>query len=139
MPGKVVERLVADLITDFVESKGLFHVCQFGGRRQRSAVDAVACLIGEIEHAWGKGKLGACQFMDINEPFDWIKRRRSGLNKIHRFLKSCLSSRSAMEATFDSPTRSERPATVQTGLYICKLEGTIGMAWRLKTRLASII
>ena len=72
--GKVVEKLVADLITDFAESQGLFHRGQFGGRRQRSAVDAVACLIGEIESAWSEGKLGACLFMDIKGAFDHVVR-----------------------------------------------------------------
>uniref|UniRef100_A0A093V4Z1 Putative RNA-directed DNA polymerase from transposon X-element n=1 Tax=Talaromyces marneffei PM1 TaxID=1077442 RepID=A0A093V4Z1_TALMA len=68
----VVEKLVAGLITDYAEAQGLFHKSQFGARRQRSAVDAVACLIGEIEHAWGNGKLGACLFMDIKGAFDYV-------------------------------------------------------------------
>jgi hypothetical protein len=68
----VAEKLVAELITDFAEAQGLFHEGQFGGRRQRSAVDAVACLIGEIEQAWGEGKLGACLFMDIKGAFDHV-------------------------------------------------------------------
>lgn len=74
--GKVVEKLVADLITDFAESQGLLHEGQFGGRRQRSAVDAVACLIGEIERAWGEGKLGACLFMDIKGACDYVVGRK---------------------------------------------------------------
>ncbi len=67
---------MADLITDFAETQGLFHEGQFGGRRQRSAVDAVACLIGEIEQAWGEGKLGACLFMDIMGAFDHVVRQK---------------------------------------------------------------
>jgi hypothetical protein len=70
--GKVIEKLVAELITDFAEAQGLFHEGQFGGRRQHSAVDAVACLIGEIEYAWSEGKLGACLFMDIKGAFDYV-------------------------------------------------------------------
>jgi hypothetical protein len=74
--GKVVERLVAELITEFAESRGLFHEGQFGGRQRRSAVDAVACLIGEIEHAWGNHKVGACLFMDIQGAFDHVVRSK---------------------------------------------------------------
>jgi hypothetical protein len=32
----------------------------------------VACLIGEIKHAWGEGKVGACLFMDIKGAFDYM-------------------------------------------------------------------
>uniref|UniRef100_A0A093VF66 Putative RNA-directed DNA polymerase from transposon X-element n=1 Tax=Talaromyces marneffei PM1 TaxID=1077442 RepID=A0A093VF66_TALMA len=70
--GKVVEKPVAGLITDYAEAQGLFYEGQFGARRQRSAVAAVVCLIGEIENAWGNGKLGACLFMDIKGAFDYV-------------------------------------------------------------------
>ncbi|KAL3707906.1 hypothetical protein TMatcc_005888, partial [Talaromyces marneffei ATCC 18224] len=68
----VVEKLIAGLIIDYAEAQGLFHKGQFGARRQHSAVDAVACLIGKIEHALGNGKLRACLFMDIKSAFDYV-------------------------------------------------------------------
>jgi hypothetical protein len=39
-------------------------------------VDAVAYLIDEIKQAWGKGKLGACLFMDIIGAFDHVVRQK---------------------------------------------------------------
>jgi hypothetical protein len=70
--GKVVEKLVAEFITEFAESRGLFYKGQFRGRRQRSAVDAVACFIGEIKRAWGNHEIGACLFMDIKGAFNHV-------------------------------------------------------------------
>jgi Reverse transcriptase (RNA-dependent DNA polymerase) len=43
--GKVVEKVVAELITDHCESRQTLHKGQMGSRKNRSAVDAVACLI----------------------------------------------------------------------------------------------
>ncbi|EED14170.1 reverse transcriptase, putative [Talaromyces stipitatus ATCC 10500] len=70
--GKVTEKLVAELITNFAEAQDLFHDGQFGGRRQRSAIDAVACLVEEIHQAWANGKLAAALFMDIKGAFDHV-------------------------------------------------------------------
>ncbi|EED23618.1 reverse transcriptase, putative [Talaromyces stipitatus ATCC 10500] len=70
--GKVIEKLVAELITNFAEAQDLFHDGQFGGRQQRSAIDAVACLVEEIHQAWANGKLAAALFMDIEGAFDHV-------------------------------------------------------------------
>jgi ribonuclease HI len=70
--GKVIEKVVADLITDFAEERGIFHEGQFGGRRQRCSGDAVACLIEYIHQAWLQRKLGATLFMDIKGAFDHV-------------------------------------------------------------------
>ncbi|EED18393.1 reverse transcriptase, putative [Talaromyces stipitatus ATCC 10500] len=70
--GKVIEKLVAELITNFAEAQDLFHDGQFGGRRQRSAIDAVACLVEEIHQAWANRKLAAALFMDIEGAFDHV-------------------------------------------------------------------
>lgn len=119
--GKVAEKLVADLITDFAETQGLFHEGQFGGRRQRSAVDAVACLIGEIEQAWGEGKLGACLFMDIMGAFDHVVRQKliGGLwgmgmdGDLVRWVDSFLSNRRAL-LVIDGHAGDETP--INSGL-----------------------
>jgi hypothetical protein len=102
--GKVVEKLVAELITDFAEAQRLFHEGQFGGCRQRSAVDAVACLISEVERAWSEGKLGACLFMDIKGAFDYVVGhelieglRDTGMDgDLVRWVASFLSNRRAL-------------------------------------------
>ena len=46
--GKVVEKLVAGLITDHCERQGALHPGQMGARRHRCAPDAVACLIQKV-------------------------------------------------------------------------------------------
>jgi hypothetical protein len=35
-------------------------------------VDAIACLIDKIKHAWGNHEIRACLFMDIKGAFDHI-------------------------------------------------------------------
>lgn len=119
--GKVVEKLVAELITDFAESQGLFHEGQFGGRRRRSAIDAVACLIGEIEHAWGEGRIGACLFMDIKGAFDHVVRSKliGGLQAtgmdgdLIRWVASFMSNRRAL-LVIDGHAGDEAP--ISSGL-----------------------
>ena len=102
--GKVVEKLVAEFVTEFAESRGLFHEGQFGGRQRRSAVDAVACLIGEVERAWGDHEVGACLFMDIKGAFDHVVGskligglREAGLDgDLIRWVASFLTNRRAL-------------------------------------------
>lgn len=53
--GKVVEKLVAEFVTEW-----------------RFVVDAVLCLIGEMEHALGKYEIGQSLFMDIKGVFDHV-------------------------------------------------------------------
>lgn len=70
--GKVVEKLVAEFVTEFAESRALFYEGQFSGRQWRFVVDAVLCLIGEMEHALGNYEIGQSLFMDIKGVFDHV-------------------------------------------------------------------
>ena len=47
-----------------------------GGRRHRSAVDAVACLIQSTHDAWKRKQLMAALFMDVTGAFDHVNARR---------------------------------------------------------------
>jgi Reverse transcriptase (RNA-dependent DNA polymerase) len=49
--GKVAEKVAATAITNFYEAKKLLHKGQFGYRKQRNAIDAVAKLIYTTEKA----------------------------------------------------------------------------------------
>lgn len=61
--GKVVEKVAAETISSHIEALGVLHPGQMGSRKQRSAIDAVACLIQEIHQAWGQKQRW--------EPFLW--------------------------------------------------------------------
>jgi Reverse transcriptase (RNA-dependent DNA polymerase) len=50
--GKVAEKVATTAIANFCETNELLREGQFGCRKQRSAIDAVAKLIYIIEKAW---------------------------------------------------------------------------------------
>ena len=57
--GKVVEKVVATMISEHCEREGTLHPGQYGSRKRRSAVDAVGVLMTEVQQAWGEGKVAA--------------------------------------------------------------------------------
>ncbi|KAJ5453717.1 uncharacterized protein N7458_004673 [Penicillium daleae] len=74
--GKVVEKIAAEAIADHCEATGSLHPGQMGGRKQHSAVDAVACLIQSTHDAWKQKQLMAALFMDVAGAFDHVNDRR---------------------------------------------------------------
>jgi Reverse transcriptase (RNA-dependent DNA polymerase) len=74
--GKVIEKLVAEAIAEHCESTGALHQGQMGGRRRRSAVDAVACLIQEVHQGWNQKKLAVALFLDVKGAFDHVDPAR---------------------------------------------------------------
>ena len=70
--GKVVEKIAADAIAHHCESTGVFHPGQMGGRKQRSATDAVACMIQSTHDAWKHQQLMGALFLDVNGAFDHV-------------------------------------------------------------------
>jgi len=67
--GKVVEKVAAEAISRYCEAKGILHSSQMGSRKQRSAIDAVACLIQEVHEAWGEKRLAGTLLMDVKGAF----------------------------------------------------------------------
>lgn len=74
--GKVVEKVVADLLSETCEHGDLLHRGQFGCRRWRSSVDAVAVLISRAEAAWARGEVAGALLMDVKGAFDHVARGR---------------------------------------------------------------
>jgi len=67
---KLVERMGAHLIADHLErSKGL-HEGQYGCRRRRATVDAVAMLMNRTERVWECKKLVGMLLMDVQAAFN---------------------------------------------------------------------
>ena len=74
--GKVVEKIVATALSNLCEENKLLHKGQFGYRKQRNAIDAVAKLILTTENAWNsKQQLGAL-FMDVKGAFDCVIKQQ---------------------------------------------------------------
>jgi len=74
---KLVERTAAHLIADHLErSKGL-HEGQYGCRRRRVTVDAVAMLMNHTERAWECKKLAGTLLMDVQAAFQQHEQQTS--------------------------------------------------------------
>jgi hypothetical protein len=50
--GKVVEKVVAELLCDEAESRALPSDGQFGSRKKRSAIDAAAIMVDRAHATW---------------------------------------------------------------------------------------
>ena len=74
--GKVAEKVAATAIANFCEANELLHKGQFGCRKRRSAIDAVAKLIYTAEKAWSQKKLLGALFMDVKGAFDYVVKER---------------------------------------------------------------
>lgn len=63
--GKIVEKVVAEQLSQYCKSYSKLHPGQMGGRKERSAIDAVPALIHTIQESWEEKKLAAALFMDV--------------------------------------------------------------------------
>jgi len=75
---KLVERMAAHLIADHLErSKGL-HEGQFGCRKRRSCVDAVATLMNRTQQEWDNKRVAGALFMDVKSAFNNVSKAHLG-------------------------------------------------------------
>lgn len=72
--GKVAEKVVADLLSEWCESSGKLHQGQMGSRKQRSCIDAVARVMNKVEEIWRRGNIAALLLMDVKGAFDHVSR-----------------------------------------------------------------
>jgi Reverse transcriptase (RNA-dependent DNA polymerase) len=72
----VAEKVAATAIANFCEANELLHEGQFGYRKQRNAINAVAKLIYTTEKAWNQKKLLRALFMDVKDAFDYVVKER---------------------------------------------------------------
>lgn len=74
--GKVVEKIAADAIARHCETMGVLHPGQMGSRKQRSAIDTVACLIQNTHEAWKLQQLVGVLFLDVKGALDHVNPSR---------------------------------------------------------------
>jgi len=72
--GKLVEKVVAHMIGGHLERLDGLHEGQYGGRKKRSAVDAVGVLMAEVQPAWQEKKVAAALCMDVAAAFPSVAR-----------------------------------------------------------------
>ena len=65
--GKIVEKVVAYLISNQYERQATLHPGQYGSRLQRSAVDAVGFALATTQdsEAWSRGKIAGALLLDM--------------------------------------------------------------------------
>jgi hypothetical protein len=74
--GKVVEKVIAELLSKEAERRGLLSDGQFGSRKRRSAIDAAAVIVDRAHAAWGEGNITGVLRMDIKAAFPSVVRGR---------------------------------------------------------------
>jgi len=75
---KLVERTAAHLIADHLERKRGLHDGQYGCRKRRSCVDAVAVLINRTQQAWQEKRVAGALFMDVKSAFNNVSKAHLG-------------------------------------------------------------
>jgi hypothetical protein len=74
--GKVVENVVAELLSEEAERRGLLSDGQFGSRKGRSAIDAAAIMVDRAHAAWTNGHIPGVLLMDIKAAFPSVAKGR---------------------------------------------------------------
>jgi hypothetical protein len=74
--GTVVETVVAELLSDEAERRGLLSEGHFASRRGWSAIDAAAITVDRAHAAWKGGHTGGMLLMDIQAAFTTMAKGR---------------------------------------------------------------
>jgi len=74
--GTVVEKVVAELLSDEAERRALLGDCQFVSRETRSALDAAAIKVDRAHAEWKEANITGVLLMDIKAAFPSVARRR---------------------------------------------------------------
>jgi len=78
---KVAEKIIAIRLSYTAETSDLLDADQMGGRRQKSAIDAVMTLIHDIQLAKHENKMTSVLFINIKEAYDHVS--------VNHLLKIC--------------------------------------------------
>jgi hypothetical protein len=74
--GKVVEKVVAELLSEEAERREWLSDGQFGSRRGRSAIDAAAIMVDRAHTSWKHGHITGVLLMDIIVAFPSVVKGR---------------------------------------------------------------
>ena len=77
--GKVLERIIADRLSEAAEAHGLFPDGQFGNRKKRSTEAAVKFVVQDVRAAWRAGGTASLLQLDLRGAFDRVHHRSMGL------------------------------------------------------------
>jgi len=75
---KLVERMAGFLIAGHLERKRGLHKGQYGCRKRRSCIDAVAVLMNQIQQTWEERKIAEALFMNVKSAFNNVSKALRG-------------------------------------------------------------
>jgi hypothetical protein len=65
----IVEKVVAELLSDEAERLALLSDGHFGRTKKRSAIDTAAIMVDRVHTVWKKDNITGVLLMDINATF----------------------------------------------------------------------
>jgi hypothetical protein len=74
--GKVVEKVVADMIAAYYKAAEVLHTSQIGCQRHQSTLDTVSCLIQGVHNTWAQRQLAGALFIDVKRAFNHVAAAR---------------------------------------------------------------
>ena len=74
--GKLVEKFVAEQLSQFGKAKEKLHRGQMGGRKNCSAMDMAALGIHKVYKTWEEEQVAGALLMDVKGIFDHILRAK---------------------------------------------------------------
>lgn len=119
--GKILEKVVAERLSQFCETSAKLHPGQMGARKERYAIDAVAVIVHQVEQAWAEKELAAALFMDVKGAFDHVAKNQLIARMLElgidgdlvRWTSSFLTNRK-LQLTIDGHTNQDR--IIDTGI-----------------------
>uniref|UniRef100_A0A9Q8PJT4 RNA-directed DNA polymerase from transposon X-element n=1 Tax=Passalora fulva TaxID=5499 RepID=A0A9Q8PJT4_PASFU len=76
--GKLLEKIIAERLTNLAEEHGILPEEQMGGRKQRVTLTAVELITEQIKTLWhfGNNKAATLLLLDISGAFDNVSHQR---------------------------------------------------------------
>jgi len=74
--GKVVDKVVTELLSDEAERRPLLSDDQVRSRKKRSAIEAAAIMVDRAHSGWKEDNITGVLLMDITTAFRSVARRR---------------------------------------------------------------
>ena len=74
--GKVVQKFVAEHLSQFCKAKKKLHKGQMGGRKHRLALDAAVFVIQKLYKTWEVKQVAGALLMDVKGVLDQVSRAK---------------------------------------------------------------